>query len=196
MTDIRGHLLLLMAPSGSGKKMMLDGLGALANELYLAKTYTSRARREDAEENPKYVFISREEFEQMIADDALVEWADFSDNLYGTAKADVLEALQEPQVVYKEMELQGVLQMKKIVPEENMTVVYIDAGSWEDLEERILARAAISEEHLRLRKERYMEESKFKDGADLVVMNRNGEAETAQAEFRSIVGDIIKNVTT
>ena len=183
-----------MAPSGSGKKTVVDGLGDLQDQMYFAKTFTSRSKRSGTEENPRYVFLSREEFEEKITNDEFVEWANFSGNLYGTTKADVLEALEEPQVVFKEMELQGVLQMKQLVPDEKLTVIYIDAGEWTELQERILARATIDPGELELRRQRYEEEVVFKEEAEIIISNRNGEAESAQANFRNIIAGIIESI--
>jgi len=194
MEELKGHLVLLMAPSGSGKKTLVDGLGDLQGSIYFAKTYTSRARRGEAEENPKYEFISRDEFDKLIADDELVEWANFSGNLYGTAKSEILNALQKKQIVFKEMELQGVQQIKKIVPDDKLTVIYIDAGEWSDLEKRILARAAIDPEELALRKERYAEEVKFKPEAEIIIANQNGMAESAQNNFKNVISGIIDSL--
>lgn len=184
-----------MAPSGSGKGALVKSLGELADQMYFAKTFTSRERRNGAAENPKYNFISREKFEHMIKDGVFVEWAEFSGNLYGTSKEDVLNALYNGEVVFKEMELQGIEQMKKIVGDEYVTVVYVEAGGWNALERRIRSRAVISDEELAMRKERYKEELKAKDIADVVIENKDGQLEEAQEEFRQTVIDIIKDVT-
>ncbi len=194
MENVQGHLVLLMAPSGSGKKMMVDGLGETADELLFIKTYTSRAKREGTDENPKYEFVSLAEFEQMIEDDTFVEWANFSGNLYGTSKLEIAEYLKEKKVAFKEMELQGVNQIKNLFPKENISVIYIDAGDWSQLETRILARAAISDEELELRRLRYEEEAKFKDQADIIISNKNGEGEKAQAEFRKVIKEIVDSL--
>lgn len=189
-----GHLLLLMAPSGSGKGKIVEALAELQEKLYFAKTYTSRERRKGTEENPKYVFVTREEFLRMIDDGEFIEWANFSGNLYGTPKSEIVEPMREGKVVFKEMELQGILQMKDIVGDEHMTVTYIDAGSWEALKERILNRASMSEEELELRHQRYQEESRSKHIADVVIDNRDGRLPQAQEEFRKVVKDIIAKV--
>jgi len=189
--QIKGHLILLMAPSGSGKKKVMEGLGKVADDIYFAKTYTNRERREGVEENSRYTFISREDFEEAIDKGELIEWAVFSGNYYGTPRSELIVPLSEGRIVMKEMELQGVQQIKKLIPEENITVIYIDAGSWENLRKRILARAPMSEEHLALRKERYEEESKFKDEADVVIDNHNGKLDVAQSTFRKVVEEII-----
>lgn len=191
---MKGHLVLLMAPSGSGKKAVIDGLGDVVDKLYFAKTFTSRERRLDAEENPQYEFVSAESFQEMIDTDALIEWANYSENFYGTPKAEVISALQEKQVVFKEMELQGVRQIKELVPADAVTVVYIDAGPWEALEERILARSEISVEELQMRKDRYAIETKSKDEADVIIQNRNGELDLAQKKFRDVITDTLERL--
>lgn len=194
MEEIKGHLVLLMAPSGSGKKTLIDSLGELQNSMYFAKTYTSRQPREGAAENPKYEFISKEQFEALIQDESLVEWAEFGGNLYGTPKAEILDALKTPQIVFKEMELQGVQQIKALVPSEHVTVVYIDAGTWEELKARIIARAPISDEELALRQQRYEEEIKFKDEANIIVSNRDGEMEAAKKHFTEVIGSLVETL--
>jgi len=186
-----GHLILLMAPSGSGKKKMLESIEHLTDHIYFAKTYTSRAPRTGTEENPKYHFVSRDEFETLIETDALIEWAEFSGNYYGTPKAEFTEPLVKGRVVMKEMELQGVQQIRQLISPEQCTVIYVDAGSWEDLKGRILARAPMDAEHLAMRKERYDEESKFMPEADVVIENHNGKLEAAQEHFSRVVEDIV-----
>lgn len=193
-TPIRGHLILLMAPSGSGKGKLIEGLGDLREQMYFAKTYTTRKRREGTDENPLYTFVGVEEFEKMIEEKAFVEWAQFSGNLYGTPKTEIIGPLAEGKVVFKEMELQGITQMKNILGEEHMTIVYIEAGDWETLKRRITNRAPITEEALKLRHERYIEESKTKDIANVVIENRDGELEKAQQTFRDVVQQILNKV--
>lgn len=190
-SDIRGHLVLLMAPSGSGKGTLITSLGEIREKLYFAKTFTSRQPREGVEENPLYTFISREEFEQMIEEDAFVEWANFSGNYYGTPKSEVLEPLTGGSVVFKEMELQGIIQMRALIPAEHITVIYIDAGDWGSLEKRIRSRASMHEEELLLRKERYEEESKAKEEADIIIKNHDGLLEEAQTHFHEVIENII-----
>jgi len=194
MEEIKGHLVLLMAPSGSGKKTLIDGLGDLQDNMYFAKTFTSRARREGTEENPRYDFVTRDHFEKMIESNELVEWADFSGNYYGTGKSEILDALKSSQIVFKEMEIQGVQQIKKIVPDDKLTIIYIDAGEWPELEERILARAEIDPNELELRRQRYEEEVTFKSEAQIVIANHNGMAKAAQVNFKTVIASIVNSL--
>ncbi len=189
-----GHLILLMAPSGSGKAVLVESLGLYKDQLHFIKTFTSRPQREGTTENPNYNFISREEFKSMIEDGGFIEWAEFSGNYYGTPRSEVLGPLQSGEAAFKEMELQGVEQMRTLVPKENLTVVYIEAGGWEMLRKRILARSSMTETELEMRQDRYEEESKSKNKADVVIENRDGQLEEAKTRFRNLVSEILDKV--
>lgn len=192
--QITGHLILLMAPSGSGKGKLVQGLGDLAHKLYFAKTYTSRPRRAGAEENPSYEFVSRETFQRMIEAGEFIEWANFSGNYYGTPVSEFTASLMSGHVVFKEMELQGIEQIKELIPKEKRTVIYIDAGTWDDLKARIIARAPIGEDELQKRYERYLEESKAIGIADVIIDNSNGRLEEAQKEFADLIRELVEQV--
>ena len=193
--ELKGHLILLMAPSGSGKKSVFDAVLANHRDIYFAKTFTSRKIRQGVEENPLYMFISEEEFLKMIDEKAFVEWANYSGNYYGTSIADVMKPLEEGKIVFKEMELQGVQQMKKVVPEEHRTIIYIDGGEWSCLERRILDRAPISSEELEMRRQRYEEECKAMPAADVVITNHDGQLTEAQQQVEAVMQDVIKRTT-
>ncbi len=193
-TPFKGHLILLMAPSGSGKKHMVDTILATHRDIYFAKTFTSRSIRQGVEENPLYSFISREEFQSMIDSGEFIEWAEFGGNFYGTPKSEVINPLMAGKVIFKEMELQGVEIMRKLIPKENLTVVYIDAGSWEDLKDRITKRAAISDEELELRRQRFELEEKAQPAADITIRNRNGELEAATETMEALVRGIVDRI--
>ena len=193
INDIKGHLLLVMAPSGSGKKCIIDSILEKHRDIYFAKTYTTRSIREGVEENPLYMFTSKDHFKEMIKKDELIEWAEYSGNYYGTPKLEIIEPLKKGKIVFKEMELQGVQQIREIIPIENRTVVYIDAGAWERLEKRIRARAPITEEEVALRKERYERESLSMEKADVIIRNHDGELDAAIEHMEHIVTGIVKS---
>lgn len=192
-SDITGHLLLVMAPSGSGKKSIIDSVLAKHRDIYFAKTYTTRTIRQGVEENPLYMFTSREHFEEMIQNGDLIEYAEYSGNYYGTPKTEIIEPLQSGKMVFKEMELQGVQQMQKLVPPEKRTVIYIDAGDWENLEKRIKERAPITDEELKMRKQRYEAESASKNEADIIILNHDGQLNAAIEHMEHIVSGIVKS---
>lgn len=183
-----GKFILVIGPTGSGKSMLMKHAMATYPDLCTPFSYTTRPRRADAIENAHYRFISREEFEASIAAGDFIEHAEYGGNYYGTKKAEVEAALAEGKVLLKEMEVQGVRQVRDAMPADKLSTVYIDAGSWEELSGRVQEREAMSDEQLALRKERFLDEATFKDEADIVIANPHGEGEKAKEAFAAHVG--------
>src|SRR5688572_4703948 len=84
----RGQLFVVSAPSGTGKTTIVERLVQVVPNLALSRSYTSRAARSGENDGVDYNFITRARFEQMIAADAFLEWADVFGNLYGTCADD------------------------------------------------------------------------------------------------------------
>lgn len=183
----QGRFIVLVGGMGSGKSMLMKHAIATHPELVLPYSYTTRPRRPDAVENDHYRFVSVEAFEQMITEGAFLEWARFGDNYYGTLKEEVEGELASGKVLLKEMEVQGVRQVRQLLPKEQFVSVFIDAGPWEVLAERALKRAPMSNEELAKRKQRYEDERTFKDAADVVITNYEGEQEKAKAAFTALI---------
>lgn len=161
-------------------------------EIQLPYSYTTRPRRADHIENDHYRFITKEEFEQKIADGEFLEWAEFSGNYYGTRKADVVEAIAEGKVLLKEMEVQGARQVKELLPKEQFLSVFIDAGDWEELKRRALAREAMDPEHIEMRRKRYEDEVTFMPEADVVIDNTTDDRDAMKHQFDDLIESILK----
>lgn len=185
--EIRGHLILIMAPSGSGKGLLIKHLRDTLPDAYFAISCTTRSPRPNEKDGEVYHFITREEFDARIKENAFLEWAEFSGHRYGTLKSEIIEPLRAGKVVVREVELQGILAIRELIPEEHRTIVYIEAGSWEILKGRVLARAPMSDEHLELRHKRYLEESKWREFADVTIENNEGRLDEAKAELQQLV---------
>ena len=97
MSNRRGLLFIVSAPSGTGKTTLAERLVERVPNLRLSRSYTSRSARQGEVDGVDYNFIRREEFEAMIARDAFLEWADVFGNLYGTSAADTERVLQDGQ---------------------------------------------------------------------------------------------------
>lgn len=184
---MKGHLILIMAPSGSGKGVLIDHAKGKYPEMHFAVSCTTRGKRPGEVEGDVYYFISPESFDQKIKSGEFLEWAEFSGNRYGTLKSEILKPLEGGKVVLREVELQGIQSIRELVPEENRTIIYIDAGSWEMLKKRILARAPMSDEHLELRHERFLKELEWKQFADVVITNEEGKLEDAKRQLETII---------
>lgn len=188
---MKGHLILITAPSGSGKSLLITHLRETVPDAYFAVSCTTRDPRPDEKEGENYYFISTKAFEKKIQEGVFLEWAEFSGNRYGTLVSEILEPLTAGRVVVREVELQGVLAIKELIPQVYCTIIYIDAGPWEMLERRILARAPMLPEHLTLRRLRYVEESKWRAFADIIIENNEGRLDEAKKELQKLVEDIL-----
>jgi guanylate kinase len=193
MSSPTGKLILLIGPSGSGKGKLLEYLKKKYPEWVFAVSSTTRLIRPGEKEGETYWYITREEFEAKIKKGAFLEWAEYGGNLYGTDKRQILDALGEGKTVIREVEVQGVESILKILPREMVKVIYVDAGTWEQLEKRIVSRAPLSAEELSKRRDRYFEEIKFKDRADRVIENVDGSLKGAKMNLQSVIDDIIND---
>lgn len=189
----RGHLVLLMAPSGSGKSILLAHLKAALPQLHFAVSCTTRPRRPGEREGETYYFVTDGEFDERMQQGDFLEWAEYSGHRYGTLRAEILEPLERGEVVVREVELQGIRSILAQLPREDVTVVYIDAGDWAMLKGRIMARAPISETELALRYERFVAETAAKSVADKVVKNEEGKIDEAKEALVAILRNVVDN---
>lgn len=196
--DITGHLVLIMAPSGSGKGFLISYLRLMfadTPQVHFAVSCTTRIPRPGEVEGHVYHFIPREEFQADIHKDMFLEWAEYSGNLYGTPREELVKPLREGKVVVREVELQGVLAIREQIPPENRTIIFIDGGSWDVLRERIIARAPISVGELEQRRERYLEEVSSKAFADIVLDNsEDDKVAVAKAKLVDIINESLFKV--
>lgn len=188
---MNGTFILVIGPTGSGKSTLMKHVIAKFPELMLPYSYTTRARRADAIENDHYQFISVEEFKERIEKGDFLEWAEYGGNYYGTLKEEVEEALAAGKILLKEMEVQGARQTISILPSNELVPVFIDAGEWEELEKRVLARAHMDEAQLAERRRRFEDEVTFKPEAAVVIDNTGGDVEAAKAQFTDLIQSIM-----
>lgn len=191
---IRGHIILLMAPTGSGKGVIVNYLKQQFPELYFSISCTTRKPRPGEVDGRDYFFLTRDAFDAKVASGDFLEWAEFGGNKYGTLKSEVVDRLHEGKIILNEIELQGIEALKSIIAASNRTVVYIEAGGWEVLRARAEARAPISEEELELRYQRYLEEKEAKAHADVVINNGDGMLIDAQEHAARVVAGIIESM--
>ncbi len=187
---MRGRLILVVGPSGSGKSALLAHLHQAHPEILFPVSCTTRAPRPGEVEGDKYYFVTKEDFEKREKNGDFLEWASYGGHYYGTLKSQVLAPLEEGRTVVREVEVQGARQLLSQLPPDAVRIIFIDAGSWDDLERRILARAPISDVELLARRKRYEDELTFKDHATALVKNPNGGLEQAKQDFVRAVEEL------
>jgi guanylate kinase len=108
----RGLLFIVSAPSGTGKTTLCERLVQVVPGLRMSRSYTSRDARAGERDGVDYNFVSREQFEQMVADKAFLEWADVFGNYYGTSVQDTEAALAAGEDVLLVIDVQGARQVR------------------------------------------------------------------------------------
>lgn len=177
----RGKLIVLTGPSGVGKGTLMRSLLRRHPELYLSISVTTRAPRPGEINGRDYYFVSRPEFEQMAANNQLLEWAEFAGNCYGTPRKPVEEQIRQGKWVVLEIELQGARQIFQAFP--SALGIFILPPSMPELEHRLRHRASESEEAIARRLERAKTEVNAADEFDIRVVNDNLELALDQIEL-------------
>lgn len=139
-----GKLIVLTGPSGVGKGTLLKVLLQRHPELYLSTSVTTRTPRFGEIDGKHYYFVDRSQFEQMVASQQLLEWAEFAGNCYGTPRQAVETMIQQGKWVILEIELQGARQIRQTFPE--ALRIFILPPSLSELEDRIRGRGQDSDE--------------------------------------------------
>ena len=142
--DISRHRLTVVSgPSGVGKSSVVGELRKLEPDIYFSVSVTTRAPRPGEVDGAHYHFVDRVEFDAMVADGRLLEWAEFAGNYYGTPREPVEKALAEGRPAILEIELQGARQVRVAMPEARL--VMLMPPSWEELVGRLTGRGTESE---------------------------------------------------
>ncbi|HEX4945060.1 MAG TPA: guanylate kinase [Blastocatellia bacterium] len=176
-----GNLFIISAPSGAGKTTIVNEVLRRLEGVRDSISYTSRAPRAGEEHGRDYHFVTRAEFEAMIARNELLEWAEVHGNLYGTSRVFVHEVLASGLDVVLTIDVQGAALTRQLFP--NAVSVFILPPSYEALLERLHMRDAGQTEAVRLRNAE-MELEQYK-AYDYLIMN--DDLETAVQEFMAII---------
>lgn len=179
----RGILIVLSGFSGAGKGTLVKKILETGDEYALSISMTTRSPREGEKDGVHYFFVSKDEFEEKIQENGLIEYAQYCGNYYGTPRAYVEEQLSAGRNVILEIEIQGALQIKKLFPQS--LLLFVTPPSAKELEKRLKGRGTETEEQIANRLARASEESEGMNAYDYIVVNDH--LETCVEEIRQIV---------
>ncbi len=179
----RGLLFVVSAPSGTGKTTVVERLVQCVPDLAMSRSYTSRAARAGEAHGIDYNFITRRHFEEMIAANAFLEWADVFGNLYGTGAADAERELQAGRDLVMVIDVQGARQVRQRSPD--AVGVFVLPPSYAVLEQRLRGRSADPEEEMQRRLQTARDEVAAFAEYEYVVVN--DELDACLDRMRAIV---------
>lgn len=168
MTD-KGVLIIFSGPSGSGKGTVLGKLLEKRDDVKISVSMTTREKRAGEIDGVHYYYVNREYFEKKIADNKMLEFAEYADNLYGTPKDPVDEMLKAGLAVILEIEVQGAEKIRKIYPD--AVSIFLAPPSTAVLEERLRGRNTEDEETVNHRLVIAREEIRRAVEYDYIVIN-------------------------
>lgn len=168
---MKGDIFIISAPSGAGKTTIIKRL--MRNKLprlHFSISCTTRKPREKERDGKDYFFISAEEFNKLIREDAFIEYANVHQYLYGTPKEQVLPFLEKGYDVLLDIDVQGGLKIKEKYPDS--VLIFMIPPSMLELERRLSKRKFNSDEEKILRLENAKKELEYWKFYDYIVINK------------------------
>lgn len=165
----RNNIFVISAPSGAGKTTLVQLLIEQVPNLYFSTSHTTRPPRDSENEGVDYFFIDGSVFQNMIANNEFLEWADVHGHRYGTSKQMVQQAEKEGKDVVLDVDVQGAASVRKVLPES--ITIFIMPPSYESLRNRLIQRGTDNEVQIEQRLENARKEIQRYQEYDYIVIN-------------------------
>ena len=178
-------LLVLSGPSGVGKDLLLTRLREAGRPYHFTVTVTTRPKRSGEHDGMDYHFISAQQFESMIANEELLEWANVFGNYYGVPKSQVMDAMARGQDVILKIDVQGAATIRSLVPD--ALFIFLAPPSGEELERRLRGRNTESDDALMARIEQARHELQEAEKFDYTVVHHTDATDEAALEIEDII---------
>lgn len=189
MSTPKGKLIIFSAPSGSGKSTLVQYLLTQVPGFAFSISATSRAPRGAEKDGVDYYFLSLEEFQQRVAEDAFLEWEEvYPGQCYGTLKSEVEKSWSVGDAVAFDIDVVGGKNLKAQFGDQALAL-FIQAPSVEELERRLVARGTDSPEKIKLRIEKASWEMNQSEYFDHIIIN--DDLDRAKAEAKKLLVDFL-----
>lgn len=167
----KGLVVVISAPSGTGKGTLLASLKNVAQNMKYSISVTTRTPRLGEVDGRDYFFTTHDNFKKMIEDNMLLEWDSFVGNYYGTPREYIENCVKQGYDVYLDITVKGALQVKQNY--NNCILIFMLPPSFKELERRINSRGTETQEVINKRLEQAKEEINYINNYDYVIINDN-----------------------
>lgn len=185
------HLFIISGPSGVGKTTVVKELLKRFPELRTSVTYTTRERRPSAEEDKTMHYITKEAFLKKQQAGDFLEWAEYNNNYYGTARSETESTLRTNPILMN-IDVQGARQIADHFPE-NSTTIFLVPESSGQMAERIKRRATVTEEELAARLATAEMELRKKDTFDYQIINKEARLKETVESVAQIIQTVLRS---
>lgn len=176
----KGNIIVLTGPSGVGKGAIVSRITKKHSDIVLSVSATTRKPRPKEVEGINYFFVTIDEFNALVKSGEMLEWAEFAGNFYGTPKAALEKEVHKGNDVILEIEVQGALTVKNVLPD--CVMIFILPPSIDELKKRLVNRATEPEEIIQKRLNIALSELEFKHEFQYNVVNDNLDIATETVE--------------
>lgn len=182
----KGLIFVISGPAGSGKGTVVKLLREMIPDLGFSVSATTRAPRPGEVDGVNYYFMDREKFTSLLEGGMILEHTEYCGNFYGTLKSEAERVLSEGRDIILEIEVEGALQVKRLMPDECVTVMLI-APDRAELERRLRGRGTETDEVIKSRLERAVTEVGLAENYDYVVVNETDHSDECAEQIKSII---------
>lgn len=178
-------LIVISGPSGVGKDAVLSEMKTRGLPFFYVVTLTTRPRRPGEQDGVDYHFVSESEFQKMVQQGELIEWAKVYGNYYGVPKNQIKEALGQGKDTILKVDVQGAATIKQILPD--AVFIFLLPPSLAELANRLAQRQGLTDEDLNLRLAKAEDELKKLPLFDYAVVSQKNKLEVAVSQILSII---------
>jgi len=182
----KGLIFVISGPSGSGKGTIVEELRRIHPNVGLSISATTRAPRPGEVDGVNYHYMSRETFTSLLASGEILEYTEYSGNLYGTLRSEAEKIIAAGQDLILEIEVDGGGQIRQQMGDDCVLIMLI-APNVTEQERRLRARASESEDAIQRRLERSKSEIAAASHYDYVVLNETGKEAECAADLLAIL---------